>query len=68
MRLLTGREVANILGLSTRGVRWLDDELQPIRIGKVRGYDPEHIERVRQRRERERQERQRQRRERGGRP
>lgn len=49
-RLVTVGVVAKLLGLTRQGVRLLDDELRPIRAGRIRLYDLSHVEIVHARR------------------
>lgn len=47
---ITVGPVAQLLGLTPQGVHLLDAELQPIRSGRIRLYDPRIVERVRKQR------------------
>lgn len=46
-------DVAQVLGVSTNRVRQLDDELEPIRVGRFRRYEPRRVEAVAKARERQ---------------
>lgn len=50
--MITG-DVARVLGVSTERVRQLDEQLQPVRVGNARRYDPAVVDRVAKSRERQ---------------